>query len=439
MAQPTAREQLMLELVNRARLDPITEAKRYGISLNDNLPSGTISGSTKAPLAMNYLLINSARGHSQWMIDTDTFSHTGKGGSTPTQRMQAANYSLTGSWATGENIAWTGTTGSLDLTSAIISQHKNLFLSAGHRENILEESFREIGIGQIAGKFTSGGTTYNASMVTQNFAKSGSSIFLTGVIYNDTSGDDFYSVGEGRNDVRISSEGKTTDSIASGGYQMKVSAGTNSVAFGTGSSAVKLEAKVLSENAKIDLVDGKFIESSVSLTLTSGASGAKLLGRDALALTGSSASERLVGNVGSNRIDGKNGNDSISGGAGNDKITGGGGADKLSGGSGADTFVFNLKSDSTAASSGRDTIIDFSHSQGDRIDLRSLDADTTRSGTQDFSFIGTKSYSGDAGELRYSKKASDTYIYADLNGDKKSDFVIHLDDAMTLYKSDFLL
>ena len=47
------------------------------------------------------------------------------------------------------------------------------------------------------GIFISGGTNYDASMVTQNFALSGSKIFVTGVVYNDTVvNDNFFSVGE---------------------------------------------------------------------------------------------------------------------------------------------------------------------------------------------------------------------------------------------------
>ena len=45
--------------------------------------------------------------------------------------------------------------------------------------------------------FTSGGTNYNASMVTQDIALSGTKMFVTGVIYNDTVvNDNFFSIGE---------------------------------------------------------------------------------------------------------------------------------------------------------------------------------------------------------------------------------------------------
>jgi len=40
----SAAEQYLLEMINRARLDPQAEAERYGLSLNAGLASGTISG-----------------------------------------------------------------------------------------------------------------------------------------------------------------------------------------------------------------------------------------------------------------------------------------------------------------------------------------------------------------------------------------------------------
>jgi hypothetical protein len=78
-------------------------------------------------------------------------------------------------------------------------------------------------------------------------------------------------------------------------------------------------------------------------------------------------------------------------------------------------------------------------STGDRIDLSAIDASSKTSGNQAFFFKGTAAFSGAAGEVRYVKQASDTYIYADVNGDKKADLTIHLDDAVTLTKDYFIL
>jgi hypothetical protein len=87
MSIQSDQEQLVLELTNRARLDPAAEAERLGIALNEGLAPGTITATAKQPLAMNDALVAAARGHSQAMIDQDFFAHvnpnTGKG---PQQR-----------------------------------------------------------------------------------------------------------------------------------------------------------------------------------------------------------------------------------------------------------------------------------------------------------------------------------------------------------------
>ncbi|WP_348646438.1 hypothetical protein [Ciceribacter sp. L1K22] len=152
---------------------------------------------------------------------------------------------------------------------------------------------------------------------------------------------------------------------------------------------------------------------------------------------GGNATDFIRMYAGNDTILGNGGNDSLYGGSGNDKITGGAGRDKLYGESGSDTFIFKSRADSTVSSSGRDTIYDFT--SADTIDLAGIDANTNISGNQGFSFIGTKAFTGRSGDLRYEKKASDTYIYGDVNGDKVADFAIHLDDAVTLSKGDFIL
>ena len=125
--------------------------------------------------------------------------------------------------------------------------------------------------------------------------------------------------------------------------------------------------------------------------------------------------------------------------AGNDTLVGGRGADDLYGGTGKDTFVFTSVKDSTIFTSGRDTIFDFSRGQGDRIDLSGIDAKASTSKNDTFAFVGVKDFSKTAGELRFEKKAAETYIYGDVDGDGKADFSIKLDTALTLLKGDFIL
>lgn len=258
MDQPTADEQLMLELVNRARANPTAEAQRYNISLNQGLSSGRISATEKQPLAFNLNLIDSSRVHSQWMLNNNTFSHTGAGGSSAGDRMDNADYRFTGSWTWGENIAWQGTTGTPNVTQYVGTQHGGLFKSPGHRTNILSDNFREIGIGVKPGKFNQ----YNAVMTTQNFAKSGSSVFLTGVAFDDSVvDDDFYSVGEGLGGIEVTATRQsdqkkfTTTTFGSGGYQVALDPGTYQVSFSGGGlgQTVSETVSINAKNIKLDL------------------------------------------------------------------------------------------------------------------------------------------------------------------------------------------
>src|SRR4051812_21810736 len=106
---PTAAEQYLLELVNRARANPAAEAARFGVALNEGLPAGTISTAARQPLAFNPNLGDAARKHTNWMFATDTFTHN-EGSVTPVSRMRAAGYPFSGSWIAGENIWWWGYT-----------------------------------------------------------------------------------------------------------------------------------------------------------------------------------------------------------------------------------------------------------------------------------------------------------------------------------------
>ena len=170
------------------------------------------------------------------------------------------------------------------------------------------------------------------------------------------------------------------------------------------------------------------VRAAVSWTLAANVEHLTLSGTARLNGTGNTLANRIVGNSGNNVLNGQ---------AGNDTLTGGRGADDLYGGSGKDVFVFLSSADSTLASSGRDTIFDFT--KGDRIDLRTIDANRKAVGEQAFTFIAEQKFHKKPGELRYDKKTSDTYIYGDTNGDGLADFAIHLDDRVTLAKGDFLL
>lgn len=142
--------------------------------------------------------------------------------------------------------------------------------------------------------------------------------------------------------------------------------------------------------------------------------------------------DKGTGNTLNNLLTGNARDNILSGLSGNDALNGGGGQDILTGGTGKDFFAFSLVSDS--AVSTPDIIKDFTRSQGDKIDLS---IPTFYDGT--FKFIGTKAFSGAAGELRYQAQTNKTLVTGDTNGDKAADFAIELTGKLTLQASDFVL
>jgi Ca2+-binding RTX toxin-like protein len=360
-----AREQYMLELINRARMNPAGEAARYHISLNKDLAPGTLNSTAKQVLAGSLYLSTSADKHSSYMLSHDQFAHQAIGDGNPGSRMAAAGYAFTGSYTWGENIAWSGAKGSGSTAfydAQLLAEHGDLFKSAGHRENILEGDFKEIGIGAQVGNFTYTGSTYGALMTTQNFAKSGDGSFITGVAYADTvKHDQFYSIGEGKVGLAVKlydSMGtvlKSTTTASAGGYALKTAAtGTLETVFSGATLAGDIGVKFAlgEENVKVDVVGSHGIAANVSVTLTHAATELQLLGIQGINGSGNGLKNVLHGNAGSNTLRGNGNADTLFGDGGNDKLIGGSGVDKLTGGAGADHFRF------MDAGDGGDTITD---------------------------------------------------------------------------------
>jgi Ca2+-binding RTX toxin-like protein len=306
VTQASSAEQFILEQINSAR-------KSAGVQ----------------PLAFDSDLNTAAENHSSWMLQTGTFSHTGINGTNAGARMTAANYEFTGSWSWGENIAWK-TMGSATLQSNALQLHNNLMNSSGHRANILKSSFKEIGVGLVTGGFRD---FSNVAMLTEDFAKTGTGSFLTGVAFNDIDKDNSYDIGEGLGGLNVSARNvstgtiKTTQTTSSGGYQMELSNGTYSVDFGGKVTQVTINGL----NVKLDNVTSGAAEQPEQTTNT---------------INGTEARDRL---------NGTNSADIINGFAGNDVINGRGGSDLLTGGAGRDAFVFDALDGSV------DQITDFSN------------------------------------------------------------------------------
>jgi len=144
-------ERLMLDLMNEARAD-------IGV----------------APLKLALDLNESAEDHSEWMLDTDRFSHTGARGSSAGDRMADAGFRFSGSWSWGENIAWQSERGATGIADDVENLFDSLMRSPGHRANILSAKFDYVGIGVEKGDIEG----WDAVMVTQNFASTGASVAL---------------------------------------------------------------------------------------------------------------------------------------------------------------------------------------------------------------------------------------------------------------------
>jgi serralysin len=361
--QPTAQDQYMLELLNRARLNPQAEADRLlKGNLNEGLTAGTITATAKQALAFNLNLFNAAQGHSQWMLANNTFSHTGANGTSSSTRVTNAGYTWSPTGATGENIAWQGTTGTADLTTFVGQEQDALFADLtvagrGHRTNMLNANYREIGISAIAGPFTSGGTTYSSVMTTQDFGTdaTNSNAFLTGVVYTDgVTNDDFYTVGEGLGNITITAVGNgqtiTGTSMTAGGYSLRLAAGTYSVTFsgdfnndGVVDTSTARSVTIGSQNVKVDFASDTYVPPLATPTE----------GDDVL--TGTAGADKIDALGGNDRVSGLAGNDTLNGGAGNDTLSGGTGNNTLNGDAGNDILYSSATSvDNLAGGAGDD-------------------------------------------------------------------------------------
>ena len=155
--------------------------------------------------------------------------------------------------------------------------------------------------------------------------------------------------------------------------------------------------------------------------------------------SGGAGDDKMRGDLGDDRLGGDSGNDTLDGGAGDDSLQGGAGRDVLKGGLGADHFVFADSDFAGLGSKTADRILDFSHAQGDLIDLSKVDANTTLAGDQAFTFIGTSAFTHTAGELHLQVGPSSSLLTGDTNGDGLADLAIHIDTTVAPVAADLVL
>jgi hypothetical protein len=286
--EPTQLEQYYLELVNRARANPEGEVSRLAgqpwgdegspapADLDEGLAPGTISPAPKPPLAFDTRLVQAASAYSDHLLATEQFSHTAQG--TAHSRMHAAGYVFTPPSSSGENLAITASNGPHPINAARIEQHhEGLFIDfdvtgRGHRINLLDPGFREIG---IAIRADSNGLSYfggafNDVLSTQKFARSAGRTFVTGVIYHDHNSNGHYDPGESAGILALSVRNGANATVASGtsfgsgGYSINLHGLPGGSYTLVARDALGAEASVAffwggAANVKADIIDPAFL------------------------------------------------------------------------------------------------------------------------------------------------------------------------------------
>lgn len=395
MAGPTDMEQMLLEYTNEARLDPMGSAARYLSSyvplqsadpdIQNALTYFQVNGQALhdayaalapvQPLAWNDNLAAAARTHDQVMIDQQVQAHQATGEAGFGDRIVAAGYA--GWVAAAENIYAYG----MDMLYA----HAGFMVDwgpgtngmqdpAGHRVNIMNNRYNEVGIGVLAENDPA--TPVGPYVVTQDFGeRPGAGNMLVGVAYTDINGDDFYSLGEGLAGLSVSAGGRAGVGYDSGGWQIGNLNAGDVVTLGGGGLAggVNVGLLSISGNMKLDLVDGvlKFwgpgaiaVAGAVQTVELAGASTKTVGFADAAdhIVLGSAYSDVIRGGDGHDVLYGGAGTDTIDGGNGNDHVygraatAGDDGADLLSGGEGMDYLQGNAGADTISGGGGPDRI-----------------------------------------------------------------------------------
>jgi len=254
---PTAAEQLVLEYINRARANPVAEGQRLGIDITEGLqddPSNSCYGpeyvGVRPPLAMNPDLLAVAEAHSDDMYNQNYFSHTDPNGTTAFQRIENSGYNYI---SAGENIGAGADMSATDLEDLLMVDSG--YPCRAHRMNLLDifpyppPAYYEVGIGYYEGPS-------GQAFITQDFGTSNAVPLLTGVVFNDAHGNNFYDIGEGISGVTItpSSGDYYAISSSSGGYAFPIpSSGTITVtASGNGFGPISRTITLTGTNVELD-------------------------------------------------------------------------------------------------------------------------------------------------------------------------------------------
>lgn len=280
IGDPTPEEQLYIEMINRARANPTAEADLFATTTDTDVLANYDFFNVDLelmrqqfalipaapPVAPNPQLTAAARRHSEDMLEFSYQEHVGMDGSTFATRIADAGY--TGYSLIAENVyanadsVFQGHAGfEVDWGPGV----GGMQTPPGHRTTIHNPGFREVGVGVIFGQNSPapGNTApkfrnVGPSLVTQEFgSRHGATPLITGVVYFDLNGNNFYDLGEGVGGVNVSVSGTATQAVTarSGGYAVPVAGNGNyTVTFSGPNVATSSQSVTVasSQNVKVD-------------------------------------------------------------------------------------------------------------------------------------------------------------------------------------------
>ena len=188
IGNPTDEEQMLLELINRARTNATAEATRLLSSTDPYVQAGLAQVDAElmkaqfatnppvAPLSFNARLIDAARAHTQYLFQNAIQTHSGPGPTdTLLNRLETVGYSFQNAaenvFSYSENIEFGHAGFEVDWNGT--SENGGMQTPAGHRTTIHNGIYKEVGIGVVLGSNTvTTSTTTNTvgpMLITQDF------------------------------------------------------------------------------------------------------------------------------------------------------------------------------------------------------------------------------------------------------------------------------
>lgn len=282
IGDPTPEEQLYVEMINRARANPVAESLLFYNTTDPAILSAYAPVDAQGnplrepvnlelmltefallppvpPLALNERLSQAARRHTADMFDNVFQEHQGTDGTFVADRVTATGYP----WSrVGENI--------YSYSRSVFYGHAGFEVDwgpgpggmqtgRGHRTSIHNGNYREIGMGVTPGTNEKpGADPVGPQLVTQVFGTlQNDTPLITGVVYYDLNGSSFYDIGEGIGGVKVEASGASQHAVSarSGGYSLPVPGnGTYTLTFSGGGFAPQNRTVTIlsSQNVKED-------------------------------------------------------------------------------------------------------------------------------------------------------------------------------------------